>query len=161
MSAMRCSLCGISYPIHMRTCPVCEEPTWLDGYGDPDEWWEWRATMYQSMHQEGAATPHRQPFYLVVPVMPLIEGKVWRTPVQALYRYDDRRLLPDDGTIIETPNPDWNEDDPDTQITVLWEIYGKQHWKDQAYYLLTPTGARAIPDYVPVEWEEEFAGDEL
>jgi len=156
LSAMRCSTCGISYPIHMKTCPVCEDKLWLDDKGGVDEWWEWRATLYMNMHQEGAATPQRQPFYLVVPVTPLIEGKVWRTPLQAVYQYDHRRMLLADGTFIETPTPDWDDANGDPPTT-LWEVYGRQRdAKDDTYYLLTPV---KCPTYVPDEWVAEFDGD--
>lgn len=135
----------------MRTCPVCEDPLWLDATGGVDEWWEWRATLYMNMHQEGAAMPQRQPFYLVVPVTPLIEGRVWRTPVQAVYQYD-RKLL-HDGDFIETPNVQWSDEDNEP-VTVLWEVYGKQRdSKDDTYYLLTPV---ACPNFVPDDWVREF-----
>lgn len=161
MSAMRCSICGINYPLHKKVCPVCEESCWFSETSEVDEWWEWRATLYMNMQQEGANPSSRQPLYFLVPVYELIEGRVWRTPVDAIYRYeqDTKWILLDEGTIIETPNVEWSDDPPNQPVTLLWEVIGVQRAPDQNYYMLMPM----LPgDTFPEEWVEEFAdGDQL
>lgn len=153
MASRRCSTCAINFPKRIHECPVCGGDCWLIR-DDPDEWWEWKATQLQQAFQEGAEAPRQFPIYMVIPVEEVLEGVVWRTPVQAVYHYDRERLILKEMDVIETPRLDWHEDAPG--VTTLWEVTGTQHGRDQKYYLLRQMD---LPDFIPQEWEAEFGGN--
>lgn len=155
MGSMRCSTCAINYPRQVQVCPVCDMETWSDPLAQPDDWWEWRATLLKQ-EAETWGMERKQPYYLIVPIIELVQGRAYAVSLHTVYEYEKRRLMLREGDVIEVPNPSWDDDDPYSTLTLLFETQGtiRPSFGGTHYHLIRLGTSRVFPQ----EWVAEFSG---
>lgn len=177
MPSMRCTMCGIDYPVGMNVCPVCKEQTWFNKSTDPDELWEWQAEQARQARLRGESDgPYigLQPYFLNIKLTEIIhvgvegdeedEGGLSKAPLTTtpaaglidVYAFRDQKLLlkPDD--VIEVPNEAYRKDatgKDEQPATKLYEVQGTFRGQSTTMYLLREM---TVPAFVPEEWVEEF-----
>lgn len=174
MPSMRCTTCGIDYPPAMSRCPVCQDETWYNKNGKPDELWEWEAESLRQRRMAGEEDgPYvgLQPYFLKVSMTEVIhvpetdeepeDGGPSRAHLRAIpaislvevYAFRDQKLLlkPDD--VVEIPNPDYKGTESKQRPTKLFEVEGTFRGSSTTLYMLREL---TVPDTVPKEWVEEF-----
>jgi len=112
MSCKRCSVCNLNLPKAMMTCPVCDDPLWLDIKGTEDELWHWKATnLIQMRDQE--KEEDTQPYFMLLQVHE--DDKGFFLDRHDAYRARQNRVLELDD-VVELPSEEGEG------TGVLWEV---------------------------------------